>query len=133
MKKLKNTTKKHKKPSTEQKSTKKLSKRSKTKYPALDPSVNLKTRQEEINDVLSYFNKLSPKEKEWMNAFMEEENAVNFNHRGPKLNKSKEDKKRIYNKNNARNRCIYTREKAQDKLGYFERVEDIEKGLKEDN
>lgn len=98
----------------------------------MEPSVNLKTRQEEINDVLTYFHKLSPKEKEWMNSFMEEENSVNFNHRGPKLNKSKEDKKRIYNKNNARNRCIYTREKSQDKLGYFEKIEDIEKGIKDE-
>ncbi len=95
------------------------------------PNVNLKTRQEAIADVKSYFHKLSPEEKEWMNAFMEEENNANFNHSGPKLNKTSEDKKRIYNKNNARNRCIFTREKAQNTLAFFERVEDLEKKIED--
>jgi len=62
-----------------------------------------------------------------MNAFMEEENNANFNHSGPKLNKTRDEKKKIYNRNNARNRCIFTREKAQDKLSYVERAEDLEK------
>lgn len=111
--------------------SKKKNKRSSFLYPAVEPRVNLKTRQEEIEDVKSYFHKLTPEEKEWMNAFMEEENNANFNHSGPKLNKSREDKKRIYNKNNARNRCIFTREKAQDKLSYVERVEDLEKKIED--
>lgn len=62
-----------------------------------------------------------------MNSFMEEEVCANFNHSGPKINKAKKDKKRIYDKNNARNRCIFTREKAQDKLKYIEKNEDLEK------
>ena len=106
---------------------KKPSRRSQLQYPALEPSVNLKTRQEAIEDVKSYFHKLSPEDKDWMNRYMEEENNANFNHGGPILNKSREEKKRIYNKNNARNRCIMTREKAQDKLVFFERPEDVEK------
>jgi hypothetical protein len=110
-----------------EKDCRKKPKRSLTLYPALEPGLNLKTRQEEIDDVRSYFHKLSPEEKAWMNAFMEEENNANFNHNGPKLNKSREDKKRIYNKNNARNRCILTREKAQGKLVFYERLEDLEK------
>lgn len=105
----------------------KQSKRNSYQYPALEPSVNLKTRQEAIEDVKSYFHKLSPEEKKWMNSFMEEENNANFNHSGPKLNKTKDEKKKIYNRNNARNRCIFTREKAQDKLSYVERAEDLEK------
>ena len=108
---------------------KKQNKRNSYQYPALEPSVNLKTRQEAIEDVKNYFHKLSPEEKKWMNAFMEEENNANFNHGGPKLNKSKDEKKKIYNRNNARNRCIFTREKAQDKLNYVERAEDLEKKL----
>jgi hypothetical protein len=96
-------------------------------YPAIEPCVNLKTRKEAIEDVKSYFHKLSPEEKKWMNAFMEEENNANFNHTGPKINKTKEEKKKIYNRNNARNRCIFTREKAQDKLTYVEKPEDLEK------
>jgi len=65
-----------------------------------------------------------------MNAFMEEENNANFNHSGPKLNKTKDEKKKIYNRNNARNRCIFTREKAQNKLNYVEKAEDLEKKKK---
>jgi hypothetical protein len=64
-----------------------------------------------------------------MNSFVEEEIHANFNHNGPKLNKTKEEKKRIYNKNNARNRCVFTREKAQDKLKYNERLEDFEEKI----
>jgi hypothetical protein len=107
----------------------KQNKRNSFQYPALEPSVNLKTRQEAIEDVKSYFHKLSPEEKKWMNAFMEEENNANFNHSGPKLNKTRDEKKKIYNRNNARNRCIFTREKAQDKLSYVERAEDLEKKI----
>lgn len=38
---------------------------------------------------------------------------ANFNHKGKKLTK---DRKRAYDKNNARNRCIYTRKKASEQL-----------------
>lgn len=107
----------------------KSNKRSSFLYPAIEPSVNLKTRKEAIEDVKSYFHKLTPEEKKWMNSFMEEENNANFNHNGPKLNKTKEEKKKIYNRNNARNRCIFTREKAQDKLNFIERAEDLEKKI----
>lgn len=62
-----------------------------------------------------------------MNSFMEEEVCANFNHKGQKINKTKKDKKRIYDKNNARNRCVFTRENAQSKLQYIEKNEDIEK------
>lgn len=105
---------------------KKKTRRSQFKYPAVEPSVNLITRKEEIEDVKSYFNQLSEEEKEWMNSFMEEETCANFNHNGPKINKTKKEKKRIYDKNNARNRCIYTREKAQNKLKMVEKAEDLE-------
>jgi redox-regulated HSP33 family molecular chaperone len=101
-------------------------KRSRFKYPALEKSANLKTRQEEIDDIKSYFDKLSPEEKDWMNRFVEEEVHANLNHDGPKLNKSKKDKKRIYNKNNARNRCIYTKEKAKGMLKNISSPEELE-------
>jgi hypothetical protein len=105
----------------------KKSRRSRFKYPAVESSVNLITRKEEIEDVKSYFHKLSPEEKEWMNSFVEEEVCANFNHKGTKINKTKKDRKKIYDKNNARNRCIYTREKAQDKLKFMENLNDLEK------
>lgn len=98
----------------------------------MEKSVNLKTRREEIEDVASYFDKLSPAEKDWMNSFVEEEINANFKHSGPKLNKSKADKKRVYNRNNARNRCVFTREKAQNALNYKERLEDFEDIIKEE-
>jgi hypothetical protein len=106
--------------------------RSRYKYAALEKTVNLKSRQEEIDDIKSYFDQLTPAEKEWMNRFVEEEVHANMNHDGPKLNKSKKDRKRVYNKNNARNRCIYTKEKAKGMLEYVEKLEDFEDIIKED-
>lgn len=114
------------------KSTKSQTRRSRYRYAALEKTVNLKSRQDEIDDIKSYFDKLSPEEKEWMNRFVEEEVHANLNHDGPKLNTSKKDKKRIYNKNNARNRCIFTKEKAKGTLDYVERFEDFEKIIKDD-
>jgi hypothetical protein len=90
--------------------------RNRVTYPALDPKYNLKTRQEEIEDIKSYSHLLGPKEKLWMNSFVEEEINANFHHEGKKFNKSKKSKRIVYNKNNARNRDVYTRSKAQNKL-----------------
>lgn len=121
---------------------KKKTRRSSYKYPALESSVNLLTRKDEIEDVKSYSNQI-PDEmvetvladgtiklmnpREWLNAFVEEEVCSNLTHKGTKINKSKKDKKRIYDKNNARNRCIHTRESAQMKLSHYKKVEDLEK------
>lgn len=80
------------------------------KYPALHPEVNLKSRAEEIADIASYANKLSEADKEWLNAFSNEYICSNFDHKGPKLHVTKEEKKLCYDRNNARNRCIQTRE-----------------------
>lgn len=99
--------------------------------PALEKSVNLKTRQEEIEDINTYFDSLPEDAKKWMNSYVEEEVHANLKHKGQKLNKTKADKKRIYNKNNARNRCIYTKEKAQNKLKFVEKLEDFEELLDE--
>jgi len=98
---------------------KKKSRRSSCEFPGLNPKLNLKTRQDEIEDLASYADQLSLKDKRWLNAFSEEEINANFNHKGPKLNKSKANKKRIYNKNNARNRDILTRVQAQGKSIYL--------------
>jgi len=84
----------------------------KARYPGLQPHLNLKTRYEEITDVLSYFNTLNEKDKAFLAAFVEEEINANMNHSGKKINKSKAAKKKCYDRNNARNRCIYTRAKA---------------------
>lgn len=59
-----------------------------------------------------YLDKLSEKEKEWLNAFTEEYVHANMNHKGKKLHKTQKLKRDCYNRNNARNRCIWTRAKA---------------------
>ena len=114
---------------------KKLNKRSKGKYPALDIKVNLKTRTELID--FDYIDKLNDKEKAWLNKFVEETIHASFSTKKKRntkskkkkktvydtrrnLNKTKEQIKKIYDSNNARNRCIYTKNKAQGKLDYIE-------------
>lgn len=98
---------------------KKRNKRSITKYPALDPTLNLRTRTELID--FDYIDKLSDKEKQWLNKFTEEYVVASFKkERHKNLHKNKKLKKSIYDANNARNRCIYTKNKAQGKLEYIE-------------
>ena len=92
------------------------------KYPALSPQHNLLTRFEEIEDLASYAHTLPEKDKEWLNSYSEEEICSNFHHKGPALNDSSdpEVRSRIYGRNNERNRCIFTREKAQNCMNYLE-------------
>lgn len=106
------------------KSTKKNSRKD-IKYPALDPKYNLKTRFEEIEDMASYMDQLNEEEKAWLNAFSNEEVCANFNHSGPKLNDVTDaaTRSRIYNRNNARNRCIFSQELAQGTLNYIEELD----------
>jgi hypothetical protein len=106
------------------KSTKKQ--RSDYENPALEKTQNLKTRQEEIDDVKSYWNQLNAQEKDFMNRFMEEYNNANFDHGGPILHKSKRLKKACYDKNNARNRCIQTQENAKGLIQNVEKLTDFE-------
>jgi hypothetical protein len=97
---------------------KKKTRRSNQKYPTLNPGYNLKSRADALQ--IDYLDQLSEKDKAWLNAFNEEEVNTNFSHDGPAINKrtkagkvNKRDKKRIYDSNNARNRDILTRIKAQ--------------------
>jgi len=98
------------------KKPKKVNRRNTVKFPGLEPKYNLKSRQEEIEDIASYAHKLGPKEKAWLNSYVEEEINANFQHGGKKINKTKKAQREIYNKNNARNRDVFTRAKAQNKL-----------------
>jgi len=113
------------------KTKKKPNKRSQAEFPGLNPKLNLKSRQEEIEDVASYAHTLSDKDKAWLNSYIEEEVNANFKHSGKKLNKSKKNKKRIYNKNNARNRDVYTRAQASGQINYLEDVFSSEEELSE--
>lgn len=124
----------------------KKSKRDKIKYPALDPLYNLKTRNELIDDLYVYSQDLSEKDKDYLNRFSEEFNNANFNHEGKRIhpkrikkeayktkknNRKRRDKKTIdkYKKeaedrNNARNRCLYTKNKAFGAMEYIQDLED---------
>jgi len=90
---------------------KKNNRRSNQKYPSLNKGFNLKRRAESLD--IDYVDKLSESEKQWLNAFLEEEVNANLNHNGPKINsRSKKNRKRIYDANNARNRDIMSLAKA---------------------
>jgi hypothetical protein len=118
--------KEQKKCSKSLKKPKKKTRRSQNKYPGLDPSLNLKTRYELID--MDYVNKLSEKEKMWLNNFMEEYVNGNFNHEGKRIHKKKNKnavvkktgKKRVIDvykqeaekRNNDRNNDVLTRAKA---------------------
>lgn len=97
---------------------KKDTKRKRSKYPNLDPSLNLRTRWEEVNDVASYANKLTKEEKKWMNKFMGEYNnaALDYNNLENNLHNTQALKKACTDRNNARNRDIYSRSKAANAL-----------------
>jgi hypothetical protein len=74
--------------------------------------LNLKTRYEEIEDIASYFHTLPPSAKNFMHSFVEEYVNANFKHKGKPIYTEVDDKRAIYNRNNARNRDILTRSKA---------------------
>ena len=93
------------------KKKKKITRRSAEKYPALRPELNLKSRYDEIADI-DYIDQLNDTEKAWLNAFNEEYINAKFDHGGKKIHKTKKQRKICYDKNNARNRDIYTLKKA---------------------
>lgn len=99
---------------------KKGSRRSRTKHPALDPSLNLKSRAEEIIDMCEYKDQLSDDELNWLNRFSEEYVCANLKHPGKKLHRKAHHKKAVYKKNNSRNKCILTKEKAKGNIAYLE-------------
>jgi len=98
---------------------KKKTKRSSTKYPALNKSLNLKIRSELID--FDYVDKLSEEEKAWLNKFSEEYTNASFKknkdgsfsrknlHKGSLRND-------CYNRNNWRNNDVYGVSKANDML-----------------
>lgn len=95
----------------------KKSRRVKSKFSALKKEYTLKTRLELLD--YDYVDKLSDKDKQWLANFTDEYLHVNFNHSGKKFYKSKTKKREIYNQNNSRNRDIFAREMAQNKLEYL--------------
>lgn len=126
---------------------KKQTKRDKIKYPALDPLYNLKTRIELIDDLYDYADNLNEEDKDYLNRFSEEFNNANFNHEGKRIHPKRTKKikyktkrgKRLVDKfkkeaedrNNARNRCLYTKNKAFGAMEYIQDMED--KGEENEN
>jgi hypothetical protein len=100
------TVKKAKKPSGE----KKKSRRSRSKHPALNPRFAPKVRKDYLD--FDYLNQLSPEEKDWLNKFVDEELHASFKNDERDLNKTQEEKRRVYSNNNSRNRDLYGVTKA---------------------
>jgi hypothetical protein len=94
----------------------------------LKKDLNLKTRYELIGD-FDYLDQLTEEEKDYLNRFYEEFINANFKHKGervhPVVNKTKKVKatgrirqvdtykQDCEHRNNSRNRCVYTKAKAQ--------------------
>jgi hypothetical protein len=95
----------------------KLNRREKTKFAALDPKFNLKTRRD-LNDY-DYLDKLNDDEKKWLNQFQEEFVNASFKKGKRKLHRTKAMRKTVYDSNNARNRDILTKHKAAGGLLYL--------------
>jgi len=106
-----------------------LTRRELSKYPALDPSLNLKSRTELLD--YDYLHKLDEKELEWLNKFTEEYVNANIDTEKPRknLHKNKSLRKDCYDRNNSRNRDVLTRQKASNKTVYLEEI--MEKGYDE--
>lgn len=102
--------------------TKKRTRRSREKYPALNPALNLKTRSKLID--YDYISKLSEEDKAFLNTFTEEYTNAGFSKNKKKhLHKSKRLKKDCYDRNNSRNRDILTKAEAMGKVTLWEDVD----------
>jgi hypothetical protein len=66
-------------------------------------------------DVLSYAHTLPEKDKAWLSSFMEEYINANMRHKGKKLHKTKAERKICWDKNNARNVCVYSKARSSGK------------------
>jgi hypothetical protein len=88
------------------------------KFPGLNPLRQVGNRKE-YHD-FDYVNKLSPEEKEWLHSFVSETLITNFDHAGKKIYKTKEERKKFYSENNARNRCMLSMAKTKGLLNHYE-------------
>jgi hypothetical protein len=72
-----------------------------------------------------YLHKLSASELEWLNKFTEEYTHANIDTDKPRsnLHRTKAMRKDCYDRNNARNRDVLTRQKAQSKVVYLEDIQ----------
>lgn len=107
------------------KRSRKSSPRSRTKYPALNPQFNLRSRTELLD--YDYLSKLSERELAYLNKFTEEfvNASVDVKKRWRNLHKTKTLIRDCFNKNNARNRDILTQQKAMGKHIYLDDIHDV--------
>jgi hypothetical protein len=100
-------------------------KKSKKKLPndsSLKSNYNSKVRQEFLD--YDYLNKLSKEEYDWLAAFTHEDNCANLNHNGDKVfDRDKKTTKKLYDKNNARNRDAFGVSHAHKRLMYMEQTD----------
>lgn len=85
--------------------------RNKIKNPNLIKKYNSRVRQEYID--MDYLDQLSEEDLAWMNQFMGEYNNASFNNDETDLDQSIEGKKASYDRNNARNRCLFGQVKSK--------------------
>jgi hypothetical protein len=112
------------------KKKKPLSRRDKIKYKNLNPSYNLRSRSELLD--YDYLDKLNDKEKAFLDKFSKEFIGASFEKEDKKkkgkrrklknLHQSEAHIKSCYDANNARNRDVLTRAKAQGKADYIEDI-----------
>ncbi len=82
----------------------KKTRRNQQKYPGLNPRLTTRIRQE-FHD-FDYIEKLSDNDKSFLNKFIEEELNTKFKNDGTDFNQTKEDRKKIYDRNNHANRDV---------------------------
>lgn len=113
---------------------KRKNRREKSKYPALEPELNLRARFDEISDVKQYTHKLNDKEKEWMNKFMEEYVCDRLDRKNIRknLHNTKKLKKSCDDRNNARNRDTLTITKMTGFCTYLEDLNNKEVQIDEE-
>jgi len=105
---------------TRKKGVKKATNSWKDPMASLKISDNMSRRREDVEDVNQYIDQLNTEERLWMAKFMTEYNnaALDYKDLSNNLHNTPELKKACTDRNNARNRCIYTREKAKGMLNY---------------
>lgn len=83
----------------------KPTRRSKVKHASLNKRFNSRIKQEYLD--ADYLEKLSASELDWYAKFMDEWNGASFQKDGNDIDQTAEGRKASYDRNNARNRCLY--------------------------
>ncbi len=98
---------------TKKKAYKKIP-RNKLKYPALDVKRAVANRKDDLE--IDYGDKLSAKDKEWLNRFQEEYVITNFKHKGELLDDSVDYRRERWRYNNRRNNDMLLNAKTKNLL-----------------